>query len=75
MLCTACQSLSPELRRHPRGPVHPSAWPSALRGLVCERCGAAVRAGPPPPDPLRGLERLGLGSAGPLLCDHPPRAA
>lgn len=75
MLCTPCQSLPPELRRHPRGPVHPSAWASALRRLVCERCGAPVGTGRPLPDPRGRLERLGLGSSGPLLCDRPTRVA
>lgn len=72
MLCTLCRSLRPELRHYPRGPLHPAAWAPALRALVCERCGTPAR-----PEPLSAtlLERAGLGSAGPLLCDTGTRAA
>jgi hypothetical protein len=74
MLCPHCRSLRPELRRYPRGSLHPAAWAPALRALVCERCGAPARPEPLPVW-LRWLERAGLGSAGPLLCDAPRPAA
>lgn len=76
MLCTPCRSLRPELRRYPRGLLYPAVWAPALRALVCERCGAPAPGRPESlAATLRRLERAGLGSAGPLLCDAAPRAA
>ena len=76
MLCPHCRSLCPELRGYPGGPLHPAAWAPALRALVCERCGAPASPGRESLSAtLRRLERAGLGSAGPLLCDTGTRAA